>query len=234
MPGNTAINALRYTLLTDAPANIQTATKNLADDIDTKLVSVFTTTAARDAAITVPSEGMLCYISGVVNAYYTYTGSAWEKMGRTRTKVKVFTEFLANSATPQNDNELFISVGANKTYAIHMAAFAAGDAGNDVFYRWTYPSGVLSFGMVGPSPATAAGTTGDWTSYATTSPATSPSINFVLGIVAAQVTVTLGTGVLQTAGVAGTLQLQWASAVAGGVGTGTNVYPGSNIVITEL
>lgn len=51
-----------------------------ASDVQTYLqdqvVSTFATTAARDAAITSPSEGMIAY-SKADDAYYIYSGSAW-------------------------------------------------------------------------------------------------------------------------------------------------------------
>lgn len=233
MPGNTAINGLRYTLLTDAPANIQTATKNLAEDVDTKLVSVFTTTTARDAAITVPSEGMLCYISGVINAYYTYTGSAWEKMGRTRTKVKTVQEAVNNTVTFQNDDELFISVGANKTYSFHLALIVSGDPAADVSVRFTFPSGSLVGGGMGQERGMTTSVS-DMTSRGIIT-GSSPSDNWAFGIYGLSRTFNIVEGVLTTAGTPGNFQVQWANATAAGVGVSlTNVCEGSYILITEL
>lgn len=56
-----------------------------ASDTNTYLMQqstmVFATTTARDAAITAPSDGMMCYVnSGDANeGLYSYNGSAWRK-----------------------------------------------------------------------------------------------------------------------------------------------------------
>jgi hypothetical protein len=56
-----------------------------SNEIDTYLMQqstmVFATTTARDAAITAPSDGMMCYVnSGDANeGLYSYNGSAWRK-----------------------------------------------------------------------------------------------------------------------------------------------------------
>lgn len=73
--GTTAINALRYPELAD-PANARTFGLNLATDLDTRLVPRFTGPTARDAAITAPTQGQVCYTTDV-DMLWRYTGSRW-------------------------------------------------------------------------------------------------------------------------------------------------------------
>lgn len=49
--------------------------------IQDQVTPVFASTAARDAAITSPAEGMQCIVSGSVDRHYTYNGSAWVPTG---------------------------------------------------------------------------------------------------------------------------------------------------------
>ena len=56
-----------------------------ASDVNTYLMQqstmVFATTTARDAAITSPSDGMICYVNSndASEGLYTYNGTAWRK-----------------------------------------------------------------------------------------------------------------------------------------------------------
>jgi len=52
----------------------------LQENIQDQVVAVFASTAARDAAITSPAEGMTCKVTGD-DREYTYTGSAWTITG---------------------------------------------------------------------------------------------------------------------------------------------------------
>lgn len=49
--------------------------------IQDQVSCVFASTAARDAAITSPAEGMRCIVTGAVDREYTYNGSAWVPTG---------------------------------------------------------------------------------------------------------------------------------------------------------
>lgn len=63
-----------------------------ADDLQgylqDQVVAVFATTAARDAAITAPAEGMLAAITGT-DRLYVYSGSAWIIVGHWSTSGRV-------------------------------------------------------------------------------------------------------------------------------------------------
>lgn len=64
----------------DVPRDIQA----LAGAVDTRLlqtVRVFATTTARDAAITSPTAGMICYVDSgdASEGLYTYHGTSWRK-----------------------------------------------------------------------------------------------------------------------------------------------------------
>lgn len=73
----TAINGLRKPAVSDSPNGPQQIS-NLADDVDKKLVAVFATTTARDAAITTPTDGMICYVTAD-DYYYERVNGAWVK-----------------------------------------------------------------------------------------------------------------------------------------------------------
>lgn len=47
--------------------------------VQRQVVPTFSNAAARDAAITAPSEGMMCYLTDV-HKYYTHTGTAWRDL----------------------------------------------------------------------------------------------------------------------------------------------------------
>lgn len=65
----------------DVPADL----KLLADAIAPKLMMVFTSTAARDAAITAPTAGMVCQVgSGATMDEYRHNGTSWKLWSRPR------------------------------------------------------------------------------------------------------------------------------------------------------
>lgn len=207
MPGTTSINALRYTLLTDAPANIQTATNNLASDVDTRLVARFTNTTLRDAAISSPTEGMLVYIGGTTNTYQFYNGSAWEKVGRSRKVYKQNDQGYQGTGFA-NDNDLFITCDANKTYVFDMTLFTTQDSAGDIKFRLTFPSGQLDWGIMGLSWAAGGnGTTADVETRGL-SGTSSPSSDIALGGWDAGRNMVLIRGLLRNTGTAGNLRLQ--------------------------
>jgi hypothetical protein len=80
----TTINALRKPSVDDSPNGPQQIS-NLADDVDRRLVAVFATTTARDAAITSPTDGMLCYVEAD-DLFYARIKGAWRvsSAGNTR------------------------------------------------------------------------------------------------------------------------------------------------------
>lgn len=75
MVANTPINGLRLAELTDS-ANLQTAFSNIGTDLDSRLFPRFADTSARDAAITSPVAGMVCYVASF-NLPMMYYGSFW-------------------------------------------------------------------------------------------------------------------------------------------------------------
>lgn len=75
MVATTPINGLRMAELTDT-ANAQTAFSNLGTDLDTRLFPRFATTAARDAAISSPVTGMVCFVAAF-NLPMMYYASYW-------------------------------------------------------------------------------------------------------------------------------------------------------------
>lgn len=73
-----SIQGLRYPIASD-PNDPPTDFKNLADDVVTRTVMRFASTGARDAAITSPVNGMMCFITAD-NSLYVRASGAWKQM----------------------------------------------------------------------------------------------------------------------------------------------------------
>lgn len=76
---STAIQGLPYPLLTDL-GNAPTWIQQLAQAVEVKLNMIFSTTAARDAAITAPTAGMEVFITGTLEKQRR-VGTAWVVIG---------------------------------------------------------------------------------------------------------------------------------------------------------
>lgn len=76
---STPQSGLRYPSLSDDP-NVPEDIQNLATDLDSRIIPRFTSTATRDSAITSPTEGQVCYVTGSDVLQY-YSGSAWRGLG---------------------------------------------------------------------------------------------------------------------------------------------------------
>lgn len=72
---STPIAALSYPALTDSP-NGPSQVQALANGVDTQVVPRFATTTARDAAITAPVAGMVCWTTTPATHWY-YSGTTW-------------------------------------------------------------------------------------------------------------------------------------------------------------
>ena len=84
-----------------------------------QVVTPFATTAARSSAIvapgTPPVEGMVTYIESD-KTLWEYDGSDWKPIAGPPTAYKTTAETVNNSATLQNDDDLFVSVDASAYY----------------------------------------------------------------------------------------------------------------------
>lgn len=76
---NTPIASLPYPALSDAP-NAPSQVQSLATALDSQLVPRYATTTARDAAITAPVAGQVCWTTTPATHWY-YSGTAWIVIG---------------------------------------------------------------------------------------------------------------------------------------------------------
>lgn len=119
MSGLTPINGWSTPALSDSP-NITTAVNTALTAIDARANPIFSTTAARDAAITSPTEGMEAYVTGTKEKYI-YNGTAWIG-AKERVFRKTIDETLVGpSTTFQNDDDLQCSVEANSKYVVFLS-----------------------------------------------------------------------------------------------------------------
>ena len=130
----------------------------------------------------------------------------------TKLMVKTANESVTNSTTPQDDDHLFFSIGANETYTFYGFLSINGDAAGDVAYGFTVPSGgLLRWGQhAGQTAAVGSGSLTMNINSNNTSGAT---------VGAAAVGTAISTavafwGIVENGSTAGTVQLQWAQRVA--------------------
>lgn len=142
---------------------------------------------------------------------------------------KAVDETITSSTSLQNDDELFLSVDANKTYEVFFVATYNGATAGDISWRVTGPaSSTLTMPSIGIQQA-GAGSGDDLTE----------AYNQALPV--AQQYGALGTGILSpiywhglivVAGTAGTIQFQWAQNTSSG--TATTVKAGSFMILRRV
>lgn len=142
MSTTTTINGWTIPELSDVP-NIETAIHPLANAIDARVIPIFTTTGARDSAITSPSFGQYAAVSGTGEVYW-YNGSAWVS-AVARVKYKTANEAVTSNTTNQADNDFFISVEANALYFVELHIVMTGHTSGDFKSAWTVPSGATGY-----------------------------------------------------------------------------------------
>lgn len=221
MPDNTPIAGLRYTLLTDGPANIETSTKNLADDLDTQVVPRYTTTTARDAAITSPIEGQLAYVSAAANGLpQFYDGSGWVNLQRAPLFAWRGTS-INSSTTTFATSGLTLAMEASRTYRLEAYLVVDGATAADMKIRFTFPTGTgMSAGMM----SITTGTLDDiddgkaaallWTTTSPTNQFDIPVVNSGTAVVCTHIK-----GIVESGGTPGNLDLEFAQLVASGTVT---------------
>lgn len=214
----TPIAGLVYPALTDDP-DIPADIHTLASSVDTQVVPRYATTTARNAAITSPTEGQMCYCIDT-KELYIYNGSAW--VGTMRRRVfGTADQTVTNSTTLVNSTWCALSVEANSRYIAEgeICVAQAGTTTGDLKIAWTAPTGwggewnpfgpYLFVGIAG------AGSAGDvsraneinvedngWTTAVPIGAATGTALFVHVR------------GTFTTAGTAGTLQMQFAQNVA--------------------
>lgn len=202
MSGLTPINGWSTPALSDSP-NITTAVNTALTAIDARANPIFSTTTARNAAITSPTEGMEAYVTGTKEKY-VYNGTAWVG-AKERVVVKPADETLVGpNTTFQNDDDLQISVEANSIYKVFLS----------VRHRVSVVTADFKFIFTAPASATMVGTwRGNLGANADDTLEEQP------GSLLSQVSPTVATnndyplwaeGILRTSGTSGTLILQWA------------------------
>lgn len=213
MSTTTAINGIYVPTLTDAP-NINASIQPMAEDIDTLLVPRFATLAARNAAITSPANGMLCWVDETGELYLRNT--TWIS-AKPRFIMKTSPENRTNS-TYANDAQLSISVEANSVYLVRMLILITGTSGTGDFKMdFVIPAGA------GPGPSGTAAQGGGFYTYNTSDLLTLGDLNTTTGMFAGTAASVwrpiFAETVFATAGTAGTLQLQWAQGTTSGTTT---------------
>lgn len=141
---------------------------------------------------------------------------------------KTADESVASSTTPQDDDELTLSVAANEVWLLRVTLWMSGDAAADGRVTFSVPSGATSrFGPHAMASA-AAGPTGDGV-WSSTSAGTSISVG-VTGTTFPNA-ITLWVYVANGA-TAGSVTLQWAQNATSA--TATTVHEGSHIVAHKV
>ena len=185
-------------------------------------VWVFANATARDAAVTSPQEGNMCYLKDT-NAVQSYSGTAWEVVGGGTTIYRVRKagdQSVTSNTTVANDADLSFAVAANETFIFqcYVLSYSASSAGG---FKATFagPSGSTITG--GPSNvilnASAASTAGSWGAGGATFDYFADSNNRPLYF----------SGTILNGATAGTCRLQWAQNTS--TATAVTVKAGSYI-----
>lgn len=137
---------------------------------------------------------------------------------------KTVDETVNNSATYQNDDELFFTVGTSQIWYLDILVAHQGDTTADWNLQFTWPSGTGTFQGVWPNATTSNMDNHNWVASGAVAGAlpegysneSFPEVH----------------GVLRTAGAGGTFQVQWAQATATAVNT--TIKAGSRIAGCRL
>lgn len=141
----TPINGWAIPSLSDSP-NITSAVNTAISAIDARANPIFSTTAARNAAITSPTAGQECYVTATKEKY-VYNGTAWIGVVP-RFAIKTSDQTITNTTSFVNDTELFMSVEANSTYHVvlqirHRVSVIT----SDWKFQFAGPSGAVLTGV---------------------------------------------------------------------------------------
>lgn len=221
---NTSIAKLPKPQLNDV-ANIETSTHPYSKLADTMMVPRFANIGARNTAIPVPSNGMLCWVTST-GELYRYSGSWISAVPRIIRKVSN-SQNVVNSTTFVNDDTLSFAVEANSVYTLEMYFGFDTDTTADFKERWTIPTGATVWGswmaQDGNNPADGA-IYGQFVFDGTT---------YVIHAASAVVTTT---GIWERTFIKttspGTMQLQWAQNVA--TGSTTRIQTNAFILVSKV
>lgn len=135
---------------------------------------------------------------------------------------KTFTETVNNSATMQNDDELFLAVAASTTYVFNCMLVYSSNTTADFKFAWTYPTGATAQYLL-------LGTALSGTALSTFQRDAAAG-GILEGSVSNQAILMTGTWTISTT--AGTLQLQWAQNTANA--SNTQVLLGSYLELKKV
>lgn len=131
-----------------------------------------------------------------------------------RSKVKITDEPLTSTTTLQDDDELFVSVDANVTYAVDVKLLALEASGNgaDIKFAWTFPTGcILDLPVVGAHESWVASAGAaletEWAGWQNETASPTSSKTFGTHTTAFSYHMR---GTLRVGSAAGTFRLQWA------------------------
>lgn len=224
MSTTTPINGWTIPELSDVP-NIETAIHPLANAIDARVIPIFTTTGARDSAISSPSFGQYAAVSGTGEVYW-YNGSAWVS-AVPRVKYKTANEAVTSSTTFQDDNDFFFSVEANSLYWVELWLSMTGSASGDFKMQWTVPASTTGIRWRSTLVTGATADTEDKAQMDTIAGGSSAS--GILGSGSSYLNENLS---VDTAGTSGTAQMQWAQ--NGSNATPTTILAGSVMRVWKI
>ncbi|GAA4221562.1 hypothetical protein FHR32_005137 [Streptosporangium album] len=110
-------------------------------DVDLYLMSQVIIRCTSSTRPTLPAQGWHIYETDT-NQFLVYNGSTWVQEGvETLFKRKTADESVVNSTTVQDDNDLTVTVGANRVYDVLLRLKLEGGSNGDFSYNWTLPSG---------------------------------------------------------------------------------------------
>jgi hypothetical protein len=223
MPVNSADQQITTPVLGDA-ADQAVAFGDYNVDVEPRLVKKYADAADRTARNAAPTNGEVSFLTnpGRHDVWMAPVVSAWWEM-RPLFAYKTAEAQLANANTTLfNDTHLFLPMQTNAWYALDgMLVWESGTTG-DIKFGWTVPAGAFMqrWSLIGID-----------TTATTLIGVTNVGISSSAGTTLARGGVAVGTmevghlqGLVQTAGTAGNLQLQWAQNASEAVNTRLKQY----------
>lgn len=228
MAGTTVLNTIPVPTLADLP-NIEVAVKQTIEAVDLRLDPIYATTAARASANPSPTAGQKCYVTST-GEWYRWNGTAWISAAP-KWYISTSNQTVTDSVTLTNATSLGIVVEASSSYIFRgdLIYSSTGTEGNDMQIAFTIPAGV----------------SGSYSPHGQTSGATTTAGSLYVGNINLTTAATLGTltsneqrafvtGHINTAGSAGTVQLQFAEAAAVGGVTSVTLFNGSHFEVWKV
>jgi len=201
-------------------------------DINTYLMNQMIIVCTSSTRPSTPVEGMHIWETDT-KALLVRVGSSWKVLNALPIwAVKSASESVANSTTPQDDDELFVTVQPNSTYLFQCSLEVSGSPDADMRISWSAPSGA-TFHWSAQSPWIAqtdvTHSTISITSMTSATAAADIAVYSTSGLAHAQVIIV---GMCMTGSSGGTVRLRWAQTSANA--TPTVVNPTSNLLFQRV